>query len=97
MLLREQYELPHVSLTRAGRKLARKLLGEVRETAKPGVLAPDTWRALARLWEWDPTQERYLLADWRYDGGHCLGSLVASGAPSAPAPHARRCRGGRKQ
>lgn len=63
MLLREQYELPHVSLTRAGRKLTRELLGEVRETAKPGVLPPDTWRALARLWEWDPTQERYLLAD----------------------------------
>ncbi len=63
MLLREQYELPHVSLTRAGRKLARELLGEVRESAKPGVLAPDTWRALVRLWEWSPAQERYLLAD----------------------------------
>lgn len=63
MLLREQYELPHVSLTRAGRQLARQLLGEVRESAKPGVLAPDTWRALTRLWEWDPTQECYLLAD----------------------------------
>jgi hypothetical protein len=35
----------------------------VRETAKPGVLAPDTWRALARLWAWPPAQERYLLAD----------------------------------
>lgn len=30
MALREYYDLPHVSLTRAGRKLARELLGEVR-------------------------------------------------------------------
>lgn len=63
MLLSAQYELPHVSLTRAGRKLARELLGEMGETAKPGVLAPDTWRALARLWEWNPNQERCLLVD----------------------------------
>lgn len=58
--LREQYDLPHVSLTRAGRKLARELLGEVRppRPKKPqppeGLLPYLAWRALAAAYAQEP-------------------------------------------
>lgn len=60
MALREYYDLPHVSLTRAGRKLARELLGEVRpprpKKPKPplGLLPLLAWRALAAAYAQEP-------------------------------------------
>lgn len=60
MARRESYDLPHVRLTRAGRKLARALLGEVRPprpqkpTPPPGVLPLLAWRALAAAYAQEP-------------------------------------------
>ena len=58
--LREQYDLPHVSLTRAGRKLARELLGEIRPPRPKKAPPPEgrlpylAWRALAAAYAQAP-------------------------------------------
>lgn len=77
---RERYALPHVSLTRAGRKLARELLGEVRpprpRPPKPpeGLLSDPAWRALAAAYAQEP---RGLVA--RPPGTGSFGSTLYGG------------------
>lgn len=80
MSRREQYALPHVSLTLAGRKLARELLGEVRpprpRPPKPpqGRLSDLAWRALAAAYAQEP---RGLVA--RSPGTANFGQMVYGG------------------
>lgn len=76
---REQYELSHVSLTRAGRKLVRELLGEVRpprpqKPKPPGLLPYLAWRALAAAYAQEP---RGLVAE--REGTESFGRVLYGG------------------
>jgi hypothetical protein len=69
------YQLPHIRLTPAGRKLARQLTGEVRAPKPTKVLARATWQLLAQLWHRHPNATHQVPA---YASGEVFSRLERS-------------------
>lgn len=81
-------ELPHVTLTPKGRKLARELTGTVVERRAPGVLARSTWKALAAAWNAGEAGLRDPGGSW-YGGVHWNTWLLLLNRRSGPLVESR--------